>query len=189
MNQNSIFRSTRWRLTVIYTGVISLLVILCGFAFWEAIAHAHRITLERELKSVAGTLHDNLESTLKQVGKLEVASLQYLPNLQLYQDLPSSPAKQSQLHIQSPIYQGGYYIRLYDPSGDPIGRAGKAPQGLPLSLGESDCQLIADGEGKRYQSISLPLSLHSQGNNRLWGYLQVGRSWQEFDAYLATVDL
>ncbi|AFZ38222.1 integral membrane sensor signal transduction histidine kinase (plasmid) [Stanieria cyanosphaera PCC 7437] len=189
MNQNSIFRSTRWRLTVIYTGVISLLLIVCGIGVFEAIAHAHRVTLERELKSVAGTLHDNLESTLKQVGKLEVASQRYLPNLYLYRNSSWFLVEQSQPHIQSPIYQGGYYVRLFDPSGNPIGRAGRQPQGLPITSGESDCQLIEDSLGNRYQEISLPLSLHSPDSNSLWGYLQVGRSWQEFNDYLATVRL
>lgn len=189
MNQDSIFRSTRWRLTVIYTGAISLLFIVCGFGFWQAIVHAHRVTGERELKSVAGTLHDNLESTLKQVGKLEVASQRYLPNLYVYNDSSWTQVNQSQLHIQSPIYQGGYYIRLFDLSGNPIAWAGTQPQDLPLTLGESDCLVLEDGLGKRYQEISLPLSFHTQDSNLLWGYLQVGRSWQEFDDYLATVRL
>ncbi|WP_036488661.1 HAMP domain-containing histidine kinase [Myxosarcina sp. GI1] len=46
MNQNSIFRSTRWRLTAIYTGVIGLLLTICGFGVWEAIAESHQGSIE-----------------------------------------------------------------------------------------------------------------------------------------------
>ena len=37
---------------------------LSGFGVYEAIAHAHRVTADRELKSVAETVHDAIEKTL-----------------------------------------------------------------------------------------------------------------------------
>lgn len=190
MNQNSIFRSTRWRLTILYTSVISVLFLLCGFGVWQAIVHAHRVTLERELKSVAGNLHDNLESTLKQPGKLESASLRYLPNLYLYQNSNWILADRTHRHTLNPIYRDGYYVRLLDAKGKPIAQAGIKPNILPLSKTESDLQEFKDRQGDRYQQISLPLSLHGvDGENLLWGYMDMGRSWQEFDRYLASLKL
>ena len=187
MNQNSIFRSTRWRLTVFYTGVISFLFLLCGFGVWQVIVHAHRVTLERELKSIAGNLHDNLESTLKQPGKLEVASWRYLPNLYLYQNSEWVLAKQFERHTLNPIDRGGYYVRLLDTKGNPIAQSGIKPDSLPLKKA-TDSQLVEDRTGDRYQQISLPLSLHSvDGKNVLWGYMDVGLSWQEFDRYLTSL--
>ncbi len=188
MNQNSIFRSTRWRLTVFYTGVISVLFLLCGFGVWRAIVHAHRVTLEQELKSIAGNLHDNLESTLKKSGKLEAASWRYLPNLYLYQNSNWILVEQSERHILNPIYRGSYYVRLLDTKGNPIAQAGIKPDSLPLEKSAADTQLIEDSQGDRYQQISLPLSLHNpDGSNVLWGYMDMGRSWQEFDNYLASL--
>ena len=188
MNQNSIFRSTRWRLTVFYTGVISVLFLLCGFGVWRAIVHAHRVTLEQELKSIAGNLHDNLESTLKKSGKLEAASWRYLPNLYLYQNSNWILAEQSERHILNPIYRGSYYVRLLDTKGNPIAQAGIKPDSLPLKKSAADTQLIEDSQGDRYQQISIPLSLHDiNGKNVLWGYMDMGRSWQEFDNYLTSL--
>jgi signal transduction histidine kinase len=188
MNQNSIFRSTRWRLTVFYTGVIGILFLLCGFGVWQAIVHAHRVTLERELKSVAGNLHDNLESTLKQPGRLESASERYLPNLYVYQNSNWISAGHSEPHTLNPIYRGDYYIRLLDAEGKLIAQAGIEPESLPLKKSIADWQLIEDNQGDRYQQISLPLSLHTvNGENLLWGYMEMGRSWQEFDRYLASL--
>ena len=187
MNQNSIFRSTRWRLTVFYTGVISFLFLLCGFGVWQVIVHAHRVTLERELKSIAGNLHDNLESTLKQPGKLEVASWRYLPNLYLYQNSEWVLAKQFERHTLNPIDRGAYYVRLLDTKGNPIAQAGIKPDSLPLKRA-TDSQLVEDRTGDRYQEISLPLSLHSvDGKSLLWGYMDMGLSWQEFDRYLTSL--
>ena len=187
MNQNSIFRSTRWRLTVFYTGVIGFLFLLCGFGVWQVIVHAHRVTLERELKSIAGNLHDNLESTLKQPGKLEAASWRYLPNLYLYQNSKWVLAEYFERHTLNPIDRGAYYVRLLDTKGNPIAQAGIKPDSLPLKRA-TDSQLVEDRTGDRYQEISLPLSLHSvDGKSLLWGYMDMGLSWQEFDRYLTSL--
>ena len=188
MNRNSIFRSTRWRLTVLYTGAISVLFLICGFGVWRAIVHAHRVTLEQELKSIAGNLHDNLESTLKKSGKLEAASWRYLPNLYLYKNSSWVLAGQSERHTLSPVYRGGYYVRLLDTKGNPIAQAGIKPDSLPLKKSATELQVVEDRQGDRYQQISLPLSLHNpDGKNVLWGYMDMGRSWQEFDNYLASL--
>ena len=107
MNQNSIFRSTRWRLTVFYTGVITILFLLCGFGVWQAIVHA---------------------------------------------------------------------------------QTGIKPDSLPLTRSAADSQQIEDRFGDRYQQFSLPLSLHNVDDEKsLWGYMDMGRSWQEFDDYLASL--
>ena len=180
MNQNSIFRSTRWRLTVFYTGVISILFLLCGFGVWRAIVHAHRVTLEQELKSVAGNLHDNLESTLKRAGKLESASWRDLPNLYVYKNSNWVMVDRSQRHTLNPIYRGSYYLRLSNSKGEPIAQAGIKPDGLPLKKSPADSQLIEDSQGDRYQPITLPISLHNpDGENILWGYLSY-RQIQQF---------
>ena len=190
MNRNSIFRSTRWRLTIFYTGIIGVLFLLCGFGVWQAIVHAHRVTLERELKSVAGNLHDNLELTLKQPGKLESDSLRYLPNLYIYENSNWIQAEQTKGHSLNPIDRGDYYIRLLDAEGKPIAQTGIKPDSLPLKRSAANSLEIEDRFGDRYQQISLPLSLHNvNGKNLLWGYMDMGRSWQEFDDYLASLRL
>ena len=71
MNQNKLFHLTRWRLAAWYAVVMGFILGLCGLGVYQAIVHAHWQTLDRELKSVAGTLHDSIENTLKQPGRLE----------------------------------------------------------------------------------------------------------------------
>lgn len=72
------------------------------------LANAHRVTLILVLKSGAGNLHDNPESTLKQPGKLEAASWRYLPNLYLYQNSKWVLAEQFECHTLNPIDRSGY---------------------------------------------------------------------------------
>ena len=70
VNLNKLFALTCWRLASWYAGVIGIILSLCRLGIYEAIAHVHKITLNLELKSVARTLHDRLELTLKQPGQL-----------------------------------------------------------------------------------------------------------------------
>ncbi|MGB7441499.1 MAG: two-component system sensor histidine kinase RppB [Coleofasciculaceae cyanobacterium] len=184
LNKNRLFNQTRWRLAAWYAGVMGLILSLSGFGVYEAIAHAHRVAAKGELQSVAGTLHDILEPTLEQPEHLGTATEALLPNLCLANESCLNKPLPSQRHILGAIYQGKYYLRFLDSSGKLIAQAGLLPQGLPLTSADEVWQLLKDKQGKRYLQISL--SLHT--NNQLpWGYLQVGRSLQDFDEYLISV--
>ncbi|MDP8934805.1 MAG: HAMP domain-containing histidine kinase [Cyanobacteriota bacterium] len=185
MNQNKLFNRTRWQLALSYAAVMGLILSLLGLGVYEAIAHAHWVAIDRELESVAGTLHDSLETKLQQPGRLEPIVNELLPNLRvigvngLTKQLPSR-------HILSAINQSYYYIRLFDNSGNLIATAGAYPEELPQTFNSQHWQTITDSKGNIYHQISV--SLHTQ-NQENWGYFQVGRSLQDFNDYLSTVKL
>ncbi len=129
MNKNKLFVLTRWRLASWYAGVMRVILSLCGFGIYEAIAHAHRITLERELESVAGTLHHSLEPTLKQPGQLEPATRRFLPNLCLVPTTCITQLVNLEDHTLEVIHQGDYYMRLVDRCGYLVALAGLQPEG------------------------------------------------------------
>ncbi|WNN87875.1 two-component system sensor histidine kinase RppB [Gloeocapsopsis dulcis] len=172
MYQNKLFQRTRWQLAGWYTLVMGFILSVCGLGLYEAVDHAHQQTLDRELESVAGTLHDSIETTLQQPGKLNATAQQLLP-----------PRTQ---HVLGVIHQGDYYIRLLNNSEQVIAVAGFHPEGLPLTSGRVTWQTLEDLQGNRYHQISLPL--HTR-NNLDWGYMQVGRSLKDIDDYLANVRL
>lgn len=174
MNQNKLFSQTRLRLATWYASVMGVILSLCGFGLYEAIAHAHWLTLDRELEAVAGTLHDSIENVLKQPGILEPTAEKLLPE----------PTEKR--HILSAISQGNYYVRLLDNSGRIVAQTGLEAEDLPLVSGKQTWQTLQDSRGNRYQQISL--LLHTR-DNRSWGYMQMGRSLQEFDEYLHNVKL
>lgn len=186
MNQNKLFKRTRWRLASWYALVMGLILSLSAVGLYKAIAHGHWLALNRELESVAGTLHDSIELKLKQPGRIEPVLKQLLPNLCDRSTNCLKEQTSSQRHILSAINQGHYYIRLFDNSGRLIATAGTHPQGLPDVLNKELWQNLQDAKGNIYHQISL--SLHTQ-DNRDWGYFQVGRSLEKFNNYLNTVKL
>lgn len=174
MNQNRLFHLTRWRLAAWYAVVMGFILGLCGLGVYQAIVHAHWQTLDRELESVAGTLHDSIENTLQQPGRLEPISKQLLPE------------KREKSHVLGAIHQGDYYVRLLDNSNLIVTVAGFQPQGLPQTSGKNTWETLKDAEGNRYHQISL--SLHTR-NNLPWGYMQMGRSLKDIDDYLTNVKI
>ena len=188
--QTDLFARTRWRLAAWYAGIMGAILGLSGFGIYEAIAHAHRVTADRELQSVAKTLHNSLELTLQHPGQVDAASQQLLPNLCLasQSDTTERCIPQAELtdrHLLSALDRGHYYIRLLDRAGDLVAQAGERPQRLPaIATDRGDWHLLTDGSGERYRQLSL--ALHTRSNQD-WGILQVGRSWQDFDRYLDSV--
>ncbi len=184
MNQNKLFNRTRARLALWYAGVMGLILSVSGFGVYEAIAHAHKVAVDRELESVAGTLHDSIELKLNQPGRLEPIVEELVPNLCHRETSCMTEPSSSSRHILSAVNQGNYYVRFFDASGQLIAIAGVHSQGLPQVLNKERWQSLKDSKGNVYHQISL--SLHTR-DNRDWGYFQVGRSLKDFNDYLNKV--
>ncbi|MBW4446008.1 MAG: HAMP domain-containing histidine kinase [Spirirestis rafaelensis WJT71-NPBG6] len=186
MNQNKLFNLTRIRLALSYAMVMGLILSLCGFGVYKAVSHAHWVTLDQEVESVAGTLHDSIELKLKQPGRLETVIQELLPNICVVGDRCIQEESNPKRHTLSAINQGYYYVRFFDNSGRLIAIAGSYPEGLSSVLNKKLWQTLKDSQGKSYHQISFVL--HTQ-DNRDWGYIQVGRSLEDFNSYLDAVKL
>ena len=114
MQQNKLFNRTRQRLALSYAGVMGCILTLLGIGVYNAISHAHWMVLQRELESVAGTLHDSLELKLKQPGHLEPIVYELFPNLCKTSFNCLEKPVTIPRHILSAIDNGNYYIRLFD---------------------------------------------------------------------------
>ncbi|MBO3460260.1 HAMP domain-containing histidine kinase [Aetokthonos hydrillicola Thurmond2011] len=186
MNQDRLFKLTRIRLALSYAGVMAVILAACGFGLYKAVSHAHWVTLDREIESVGGTLHDSIELKLRQPGRLEPVLEQLLPNICPVSTGCMEQQLSSKRHILSAINKGNYYVRFFDNSGNLIAIAGFHPKDLPLAFNNKLWQTIKDSRGNLYHQISFVL--HTQ-DNRHWGYLQVGRSLEDFSGYLSVVKL
>jgi signal transduction histidine kinase len=169
---------------------MGVILSLCGVAVYEAIARANWVALDRELESVAGTLHDSIEPILQQPGRLEPDVQQLLPDICVVGEKCVSQIENPTRHTLGAIHQGDYYVRLLDSSGRPVALAGLQPLGL-AATDKSDrvstaqlWQILQNRQGTRFHQISL--SLHTE-DNRPWGYLQVGRSLKELDDHLTAL--
>ena len=169
MRQNRLFERSRWQLASWYAAIISIILLICAWGFYEAVAHAHRITINQELESVAGTLHDSLLPVLEQPGKIEPEVKELLPNTCLVETDCYRRDRFQSLRL-GVIGQDKYYLRLFDLSENLVAVAGMQPD-LPQVSNQQERETLTDPEGTRYLSISF--LLHTQrGKN--WGYLQVG---------------
>ncbi|MBE9156433.1 HAMP domain-containing histidine kinase [Nodosilinea sp. LEGE 06152] len=183
---NRLFRRSRWQLTGWYTGVMAVVLAISALGMYEAIAHAHRVAADRELKSVAEAVHDNLEKSLTAKGQIESGSPELLPSLCLTGDPCLAPFEHSQNHSHpGDLYSGNYYIRVLSTDGTLVAIAGDYPQGLSSPDVSSSWQSLRDGSGHSYRQIILPL--YALDDQQLVGRVVVGRSMKDFAAYLDTV--
>lgn len=181
MKQDQLFQQMRWRLACWYTGAIGVVLVILGAGVYEAIVHAHRITIKQELKTVAGTVHDSLQPALKSPGKLSAEAIYFLPNL-CWANTDCMLPDNSPDRRMGAMQQGQYYLQLYTLSRSLVALAGIKPEGLP----QSQQEIIADRTKNRYIQTSLILQTE---DGRDWGYLQIGRSLKDFDDYLRMVGL
>lgn len=179
---NKLFRRSRWQLTVWYTGVMTVVLGLSGFGVYEAIAHAHRVTADRELKSVAETVHDALETTLTASGQINGLSPNLLPNLCVAGEPCQVPFETSRGHHGGSPYRGSYYFRVLSPDQTLLATAGILPEGLPITDTEAAWDTLRDEANNQYRQIALPL--YSLDDQSRLGTLLVGRSFSDFAAYL-----
>lgn len=182
MQKNKLFNLSRWRLASYYAGVMGLILGFCGLAVYEMTSQDHWRSLDQELTSLAGTLHDGLEPLLRQPGQLEPSVKQVLPNLCLGTQPCSLP--QSHSHILNATQQPGYYVRFLDLNGQLLATAGENPPGLTFERETTRQKPLTDQRGDRYHQVSLQLKT---ATGRPWGYLKVGRSLAQYDHHLQTI--
>ncbi|MCY7392344.1 MAG: two-component sensor histidine kinase, partial [Leptolyngbyaceae cyanobacterium CAN_BIN12] len=61
MNGYSLFRRSRLRLAFWYAGVMGVILSVSGFGIYRAMMQSNWAAMEREIESIAGTLHDSVE--------------------------------------------------------------------------------------------------------------------------------
>ncbi|NEO87183.1 MAG: two-component sensor histidine kinase [Spirulina sp. SIO3F2] len=184
MNRQRLFQRSRQQLALAYSGVMWLILTGLGLGVYQAIVHAHAVTIERELQSVAGTLHDSLQWKLVQPGQLEPIVTALLPNLCPVSQVCSPALPPRDRYTLSAINQGNYYVRLWDASGQLVASAGRMPRSLPATFNPQAQQILRDRDQRIYHQVSL--ALHTR-DRQDWGTLQVGRSRQDAEMYLRTV--
>ncbi len=147
--QNQLFRRSRLRLAVWYAGVMGTILTLLGCGVYGAIAHAHEVAIDSEIRSVASTLHDAIEVTISNPDQLNQLSPQLLPDFCLSDKPCIGPMTGPIRHLQQ-NYQYDYYIRIVDPVGSLLATGGIRPEGLPMSIASPALQSLRDNEGQEY---------------------------------------
>jgi signal transduction histidine kinase len=181
MNSSRPFILSRWRIAGQYTAVMSLILSLGAFCVYRMMEHVHWNALHQRIESLAGTFHDGLEPVLKEPGKIEPEVNNLLPGLCWQSRTCIESAEVKGRHVLGLAHQDGLYLRFLTQSGLVLATLGEPAQKLPISGFKETWQTIQISKGERYHHLSLLLKTQTQ---KPWGYMQVGRSLQDFDAYL-----
>ncbi|MBD1871363.1 two-component sensor histidine kinase [Cyanobacteria bacterium FACHB-471] len=184
MKHSRVFYTTRLRLAGLYAGTMGFILTLCAVGFYEAMAHSHVSELSHRIESVAGTLHDGLEASLQQPGKLEPIVQKFIPSLCVAGT--TCAYESTAVHYLGVFQEHGYYIRFVTLSGQLLASAGEVTTDLPVRVETEPWQTLEAVDGTRYKQLSLLLKT---ANQDAWGYMQVGRSLSDIDGHMVWVRL
>ncbi len=197
MNTSQLFRRSRTRLALWYAGVMAVILSLSGFGMYRFLIQSNWEAMEREIESIAGTLHDSLEPMLP-TSEVPTAILQrILPELCLVEQPCDISPSIIQRHTTGISDRSTYYIRLFNHQGRLLAFS-PSPiiEELPQSLSADPWQTFESAKGIRYQQFTIILHSHDvkhqNGQHSIqqsWGYLQIGRTLEPFDAEVKRIKL
>lgn len=191
MRQNRLFNRTRIQITGFYAIVIGLITLTSGCAIHLVMIRAFSRTVDRELNTLVGTIHDSLEAVLEQPEIVNRSAMNLLPGLCVLDGECSISKPDSK--IAELTQKQGYYIRLLNLKGRTIATLGatqnkftvRTPTGNEMPT--IHWETITDDRGERYHIHTLRLKTMLQGQD--WGYLQVAQSFHHLDEYMNSLHL
>jgi len=187
MSNNRLFRRSRLRLCLWYAGVMGVILGISGLGAYRALIRANWVAMEREIESIAGTLHDSVEPLLPPSENPTTILRQLFPELCLNQHPCHQTPTVIQRHTMGISDRDTYYIRLFNDRGKLLAFSPNQPANLSPTFNPEPWQTISTTKGIRYRQFTI--MLHSADTNpnpetqrSSWGYLQIGRTLAPLDA-------
>ncbi|MEX0270034.1 two-component system sensor histidine kinase RppB [Leptolyngbyaceae cyanobacterium UHCC 1019] len=190
MNSHQLFRRSRTRLALWYAVVMGAILSLSALGMYRSLVQSNWTAMEREMESIAGTLHDSLEPMLPASEDPTAVLRRILPELCLARQPCNTNPTLIQRHTTGISDRSTYYIRLFDHHGKLLAFSPNQPADLPPILHATPSQTLQSANSTRYQQFTT--ILHSAGARHTshshphphssWGYLQLGRNLEPFDA-------
>ena len=141
-------------------------------------------TVDRELNTLAGTVHDTLEAVLQQPEVVSPVAMQVLPGLCVVGG-ECSPTK-ADSKLGELTQKQGYCLRLLNLKGRAIATLGGTKHKFTADIPKLKQVTITDDRGERYHLHTFPLKTSDE---RDWGYLQVAQSYHLLDEYMQSLHL
>ena len=145
--------------------------------------------MERELESIAGTLHDSLEPMLPTSGEATSVLQSILPELCVVGQSCQVQPTLIERHTTGISDRNTYYIRLYDNQQKLLAFTPSQPSVNSPTLQLQSWHTFRGDNGIRYHQFTTMLHSHEDSHNHQgdhahlsWGYLQIGRTLASFDA-------
>lgn len=197
MNTHLLFRRSRTHLALWYAGVMAIILSLSGFSMYRFLIQSNWEAMEREMESIAGTLHDSLEPMLPASEEPTAILRRILPELCLVDQPCNISPTLIQRHTTGISDRSTYYIRLFNDQGKLLAFSpSQIISELPQSLITTPWQTFKSSQGIRYHQFTIILhshdvknQTHRHSNQPSWGYLQLGRNLEPFDAEVKRIKL
>jgi len=197
MNTHLLFRRSRNRLAIWYAGVMAVILSLSGFSMYRFLIQSNWEAMEREMESIAGTLHDSLEPMLPASEAPTSILRRILPELCLVDQPCNISPTLIQRHTTGISDRSTYYIRLFNHQVKLLAFSPSQiiPE-LPQRLITTPWQTFESSQGIRYHQFTIILhshdgknQTHRHSNQPSWGYLQLGRNLEPFDAEVKRIKI
>jgi len=208
-----LFRRSRRRLACWYAIAMGGLLGLSGLGLYRALVRANWVAIEREIESIAGTLHDSFEPMLPAAEDPTRLLQQIFPDLCVVEQPCNNNPTFVQRHTTGISDRNTYYIRLFNQHGDLLAFSPNQPFPLPTDFNPSPWQTFSTEESGRYHQFTTILhrtdnAADSAANNatdaalsarlvttndragvdhQSWGYLQIGRTLAPYDAEIERI--
>ncbi len=171
----------RLRLAGLSLLVMGSLLYGAGFAMGRLLLQTQEAAIQRELETLAGTLHDSLKPALPPQARPSASLAAVLPGLCLAGEPCRPPADLIHRHAISATDPDRFKLRVLDPRGDLIASSpGPIPQ--PPKPGQLGWSRSGDRSSGRWATYAIHLH-HAHGPGEpTWGYLQISRSLADLDA-------
>jgi two-component system, OmpR family, Ni(II)-sensor and/or redox sensor kinase NrsS len=197
MNTHQLFRRSRAYLALCYAGVMAVILGLLGFSMYRFLIQSNWEAIEQEIESIAGTLHDSLEPMLTASENPTTTLQRILPELCLVGQPCNISSTLIQRHTTGISDRSTYYIRLFNRQGKLLAFSlSQVTSELPQHLITEPWQTFESSQGIRYHQFTIILHSHDSknkphlyGTQPSWGYLQIGRTLESFDAEVKRIKL
>ncbi|MBF2003828.1 MAG: two-component sensor histidine kinase [Synechococcales cyanobacterium M58_A2018_015] len=189
--QNRPFHLSRRRLAAWYTGIMALILMLCGLVIHRLVVHARWLNLVQEVQRLANRIEIQIQPALEQAGMFEPTIHELLPELCLTQtrcSLPSAamePESSAEALVTALEEKGDYCIRFQDPSGQTVAFL-RLPPNNPDCLEPTFWKTLRNSAGDYYHQLAFPL--HTRSNDS-WGTMRIAHSLNRLDLYLLQAEL
>ena len=150
MNGHHLFRRSRIRLALWYALVMGAILSLSGLGMYRAMVRVKWASLEREIESIAGTLHDSLEPMLPASEAPTPVLQQIFPDLCLAGQFCHPKPTLIPRHTIGIGDRDLYYLRLFDHHGKLLAFSPNQPAQLPQTLNSAQWQTFKSAKCRGY---------------------------------------
>ena len=191
MKNSQLFRHSRLRLAVWYTLVMGVILSLSGLGIYRSLIQSNWKAMEREIESIAGTLHDSLEPMLPPSENPTMLLKRIVPELCLVGQPCNSHPSLIERHTTGISDRNTYYLRLFNHQGKLLAFSPNQLDNLSKTLNPEPWQTIKSNDIRYHQFTIILHSSHTHdlAVNSSWGYLQLGRTLQPFDAEIKRIQI